>query len=473
METFKENRMYKKMPAILIWGTVIGFTALYISLIFNHNIWTDEAFTLQLLRQNVGGIIEGTAKDVHPPLYYLYAKVFSLFTHNSLLVQKIAAIIPMTLTLIMGATVIRRNWGDRTAFFFLLFLTCIPCSMEFAVQVRMYSLALFLVTGCGIFACLAFMEGRKKDFFLFALTGVLAAYTHYFAFVSAIIITGLLLLAILFWKRERLTAWIISALSMIICYLPWMPFFIRQIKNVEQGYWIPEITPETIWGYFTWTFDLDLLPGTVFLFLIILKGASTFNTIKIALQKNPAEIFALFCMLVPAFTTLSGVIISVYRTPVYREQYVFPALGLLALFFGIAVGRAKKSILILVSLFFLLVGGLQYKECYIQEYKSTYVPQTEAFFEENLKQGDYIIYNWEAFDFIYECYFPEEQLAYLEEFDFSQDFNALWFLDTDWMPEIDSNVLNTNGLIMEHMGHYGIEHNEFEIYKIYKSNNGG
>lgn len=44
----------------------------------------------------------------------------------------------------------------------------------------------------------------------------------------------------------------------------------------------------------------------------------------------------------------------------------------------------------------------------------------------------------------------------------------VWFLDTEGMPEIDTNVLGQNGLIMEHMGHYGIEHNEFEIYKIYR-----
>ena len=64
--------------------------------------------------------------------------------------------------------------------------------------------------------------------------------------------------------------------------------------------------------------------------------------------------------------------------------------------------------------------------------------------------------------------FPKEQLAYSEEFDFSRSFHVVWFLDTEGMPEIDTNVLGQNGLIMEHMGHYGIEHNEFEIYKIYR-----
>lgn len=423
---------------------------------------------MQLLRENVGGIIEGTANDVHPPFYYLYAKLFAVLSHNSLLVQKIAVIIPMVATLVIGATLVRRIWGDIASILFLLFLTCIPCSMEFAVQVRMYSLALFCVTVCGIFAYLAFTDGKKRNFAIFAISGLLAAYTHYFAFVTVVVITGIFLLAILIWKRERIVPWFISAAVMIVGYLPWMPFFIRQVTSVEQGYWIPEITPETIWGYFTWTFDLELVAGMVFIFLIILKGASTYNIIKIALCKNQTEIFALLCMLVPTLVTVIGVIASFCGKPIYRDQYIFPALGLLALFFGIAMRKAKKSILVLISLFLLFVGSVQYKECFRQEYRSTYVPQTEAFFAENLEESDFVIYNWEAFGFIYECYFPQEQLEYAGSFDYSRDFRVAWFLATEGQPEISQEVLSANGLVMEHMGHFGIEHNEFEIYKIYR-----
>ncbi|MDE7017706.1 MAG: glycosyltransferase family 39 protein, partial [Lachnospiraceae bacterium] len=208
MEKLKENFI-----KIGIWGLVCFFTVLYISLLFNHNIWTDEAFTLQLLRGNVKEIIAGTAADVHPPLYYLYAKLFDVICGSSLIVQKIAAIIPMVATLVFIATVIRKHFGDMTSFLSLLFLSCIPCSMEFALQVRMYSLALFFVTVCAMYAYLAFLNGNKKEFLIFALSGVAAAYTHYFAFVSIIIITGMLLLAILIWRRERVVLWLISAVS--------------------------------------------------------------------------------------------------------------------------------------------------------------------------------------------------------------------------------------------------------------------
>ena len=463
MKKIKEN-----FVLICIWGLVAFFTGLYISLLFNHNIWTDEAFTLQLLRGNIKDIIMGTAADVHPPLYYLYAKIFEMLFGEALIVQKIAAIIPMTATLVFAATVVRKHFSDMTALLLILFLTCIPCSMEFALQVRMYSLALLFVTVCGVSAYLAFKNGGIKEFVIFALSGTAAAYTHYFAFVSVIVIAGLLFLAIVVWRRDRLVKWALSAVGMVVLYIPWMPFFIKQVTSVEQGYWIPEITPDAIWSYFTWTFDLELVPGMVFVFLIILKAASTYNTIKISRDKEEAEIYALVCMLVPTLTVVLGVLMSWFKTPIYRDQYVFPALGLLALFFGISMRNAKKSILIVVSVFLLFVGAVQYKECFRQEYRSTYVPETEAFFEANLQEDDYVIYNWETFGFIYECYFPTEQLEYMEGFDFAKDYRTVWFLHTAGMPEIDESVLAANGLQVEVMGHFGIEHNEFDIYKVYR-----
>ena len=86
--------------------------------------------------------------------------------------------------------------------------------------------------------------------------------------------------------------------------------------------------------------------------------------------------------------------------------------------------------------------------------------------------GDIIVYNYETFGFIYEIQFETKftdvKFEYLENFDFSQDFNTIWFFDSEWHPDIDPTVLEANGLIMEYEGHYGIEHNEFDIYKVYR-----
>lgn len=401
---------------ILIWGLTAFFTLLYISLIFNQNIWTDEAFTLQLVQGNLKEIVEGTANDVHPPLYYFYSKLFYDITGGSLQVQKLLTVIPQAGTLLLIATMFRKKFGDMAAFLSLVFFTCIPCTMEFAVQVRMYSLSLLFVTLCGIYAYEAYVENTKKSW-LWVIVGALgAAYSHYFAFVSIIVIVGFLFLTILFTKRTLLKKWLISAVCMIVGYLPWMGCFIGQVTRVRESYWIPEITPEVIWSYFIWTFDLVLLPGVVYVFIALLVLAGIICAVRLSRNREQGDIVAIFAMLVPTVTAILGIVISMTKSPIYRDQYIFPSLMLLGVFFGLAFRKCNWKLIIPVCAFFLLVGAVQYKECYRQEYKSTYIDKTLAFFEENVGEDDIVLYNMEAMDF---------------------------------------------------MGLYGIEHNEFDLYKVY------
>lgn len=467
----KKNSLWVKehIMDILIWGLIGFFSLLYVSLLFNYNIWTDEAFTLQLLHGNLKEIIEGTARDVHPPLYYILCKPFFVLTNGDLWVQKFITIIPQVGTYVLLATVFRKKFGDVAAFMALLFFTCIPCTMEFSVQVRMYSLALFFVTLCGVFAYEAYMDNTKRSWVWLAVGALGAAYTHYFSFVSIIVIVGFLFLAILFTKRILLKKWLIAAVCMIVGYLPWMPSFIDQVTRVREDYWIEEITVETIWGYFIWTFDLTLIPGVVYGILLLLVVAAVVVIVRLVQNRSSEDVTALLAMLVPTATAVLGVVISLTKSPIYRDQYVFPSLMLLAVFFGVALRKTNWKLLVPICVFLLFVGAVQYKECFRQEYRSTYVPQTMEFFEENLEPDDIIVYNWEKFDFIYEHYFPSEQLVYLGDFDFRQDFNNAWFLNTMWFDQIDPAQLAENGLSMDIIGHYGIEHNEFDIYIIYRN----
>lgn len=452
---------------ILIWGMIAFFTLLYITLLFNRNIWTDEAFTLQLVQGNLKEIIEGTANDVHPPLYYFYSKLFYDITNGSLQVQKFLSIIPQTGTFILIATVFRKKFGDVATFLTLIFFTCMPCSMEFAVQVRMYSLSLFFVTLCGIFAYEAYEENTKRSWIWLTVGALGAAYSHYFAFVAIIIIVGFLFLAILFSKKELIKTWLIAAACMIVGYLPWVKPFINQVTRVRESYWIPEITPDVIWRYFIWTFDLELVPGVVYGFIALLVIAGILCIVRLVRNRQKGDVVAILAMLVPTVTAVSGVLISLTKSPIYRDQYVFPALMLLGIFFGLAYRKINWKLMVPICAFFLFVGAVQYKECYRQEYKSTYIDKTLDFFEENVGENDIVLYNMDVMDFIYELYFPDLEMHYVEDFDFSSDFETVWFFDTHNLWQIPQEALDNNGLTIEFMGLFGIEHNEFDLYKVY------
>ena len=500
---------------ILLWGMVLLFTLLYLSLIFNDNVWTDEIFSMNLFADSFAQIIVDTAEDVHPPLYYFLGRIMRLLFGESLQVQKILTIIPMSLTLALGAGKIRRNFGDRTAFLFILFLGCLPCSMTYAVQVRMYSWALLCVTACGLSVWEILKKNRISDWIWLSISAVAAAYLHYFAFVSVIIINGMLFLWLLFSKEQwkKLARWCIFSILMVLAYLPWLPYMLEQVTRVEGGYWIAPITMETVWSYFIWAFGLNPLPQTTYGYLLISLTAGTGclagwlrrNRQPEAVGQNHSSIFlyALFDMAVPTLTAAGGIILSLIGQPIYRDQYVFPAMGLFCLFLAIGVNRVLEDglawllpesetadgaehdgkegsvrsgqgsmvrtvCMMVVLLFVLFTGAISYRDAFRDEYLATLTKQTEKFFEENLGENDLVVYNYQAYYFNYKYYFPEEKLAYVRDVDLSQNFDRIWFLDTEMEWDFVPDQIIPYNLQIEYVGHFGIEDNEFDLYKVTK-----
>jgi len=465
--------MKKRILDILILGLVVFFAVLYISLIFNRNLFTDEVFTFNLLKNNIAGIIQGTAADVHPPLYYLYAKIFEVFWPQNIQAQKIAAIIPMVATLAYVSYKVRRLFGEVAALFSLAFISCLPCTMEFAVQIRMYSLALLFVTIALISAYEAYCEKTTTAYVSLVIGSVGAAYTHYFAFVSICFINAILFLAILIYQRKQLKNYAISVVAMILLYLPWLPNFIRQFTAVREDYWIAPITMETIWGYFVWTFGLQLIPGFEYIYILLIAGMTAFTVVHII--KRKAELVpALMALLIPLLTAGSGIIISMSKSPIYRDQYIMPSLSALAIFVGIAwsviadfVSRKKIRVIMssLLMCFLLLSGAVQYKECYRQEYKSSYIDKTLDWMENEVGENDIILYNYKEIGYVYEYYFPEN-LYYVEDFDLGSEYERIWFMCSPMCWPITQNDLIEYNLWMEHKGLYGIDQTNFDLFLI-------
>lgn len=62
MKCFKNH--YNNLSYIIF--TILSLFS--ISLIFNNNIWFDEAYTLSLIQHNYSEVIEILKSDMHPPL---------------------------------------------------------------------------------------------------------------------------------------------------------------------------------------------------------------------------------------------------------------------------------------------------------------------------------------------------------------------------------------------------------------------
>lgn len=466
----KMNLTGKQKEYGLLWFLIACFGIVYLSLCFNNNVWTDEAFTIELLKdyRGFGEIAAYTARDVHPPLYYWILHPFTELFGVHLLLLKLLSVLPMLLVMALGLTFVYPRFGFRSGILYILMTGVLPCSMEYAVQVRMYSWALLFVTACGVFALYAFERNKKTDWIVLVIAGTAAAYTHYFAFAAVLWIYGFLFLALCYRQHKKLLWWLLCVTVSALLYLPWAFSLIRQVRGVSESYWIGEITGEVILGYFDWLFEMDL-PYAV-LMLQILFGIALLRVLyKLIKGRERKDMLpALLGLLVLLGTAAAGIVISNLMRPVFIARYLLPSIGLLSLFFAVAMRDIDKKAYIALLAFCMMLGLLDYKKTFHQEYRAAYTPQTEEFFAENLGGNDIIAYNFKDYGFIYEYYWDKDKLQYVEDVDLSRGYDTIWFLDTHFNPEFSGEELAAHGYTMTYVGNYGIEHDEFKLYRIAK-----
>ncbi len=231
------------------WVGVLFVLLLAASLRFHHldaqSFWNDEGNSARLSERSLPLIIEGTASDVHPPLYYLILRgwrelvgdhEFGLRSFSAF-----AGVLTVAGTMALGKTILKKRgaWsivlaGGVTAVH--------PALIYYSQETRMYSLlGLLAVLTTWAFLAVAdwqleagewklkSRDSRLKWLYILLLTAGL--YTHYF-FPVIFLIHGLIVIT----HAPRTTRhiimralhWLPYPLLSLILYLPWLPIFIRQ-----------------------------------------------------------------------------------------------------------------------------------------------------------------------------------------------------------------------------------------------------
>jgi uncharacterized membrane protein len=362
----------------IFWILAVVFLVLYLMLIGGDYIWVDESYSFAMVKHSFSEIWRITGADVHPPLYYWYLKILIAPFNYSLIMAKVASILPYMFIIIFGGKQLRKYFNERTAILFMGLFFCFPFAMNYSIEVRMYSLASAVVFACAVFAYKLFVEhGKISNIVGLVVSGVLSAYTHYFAFLSICIIYGLLLIAILLKKRNLLSKWMVSVVASIILYAPWMSSFISQlVYKVNNEYWISKITLGTLYGYWQNLFGASGI-ATYALFFSL---AYLICFICVLASRDMNDIMTcLCCLLVPIGTLLMGVVVSIIIRPIFVLRYLMPSVPLLITFMAIVLGNVNNKFLISSILTIVLMGGISnYGITLYSEYKThNYVPIEE------------------------------------------------------------------------------------------------
>lgn len=315
---------------------IVGVIAMII-FSFSRRILLDEAFSLSLIRHSYSEVISLAAADVHPPLYYIILKAVVdgvgsiLPAVPPVFVAKLTSVIPYTICVLVFAFKVRRDWGDYVAGMGAACLVCIGHFMEYGINIRMYSFGVLFVTLAFLYACDILKKNKRLSWVLFYVFSLCAFYTHYFAGVAIGLLFLVLLLHMWLNDRKRVKYVLLTAVLIVVGYLPWLKIFVQQLKTVGESFWMSyEITPVLICCYVYYVFINSLFLGVTLLLAVLLYKKQKHNVLC-----REELACSYMGILIPLWTIALGVAASLLVHPLFAARYTVP--GLACLWLGLVI----------------------------------------------------------------------------------------------------------------------------------------
>jgi 4-amino-4-deoxy-L-arabinose transferase-like glycosyltransferase len=331
--------------------------AFYLYNIGFSDLWSDETYTKSMLNGTFSDFYTKFKNELHPPLYYLglrlYTGLFGLTTTS----LRTFSVVGVFATLLLGYFAGQRIFGRQGALYLCLLLISVPMLAVYSHQARMYTWAAFSITGVFIYSCLLIRKGATRDLVLLFIFTVAAMYIHYYSMIAAFVANLYVFLHLVLTKNKKWINHLLSLLIAALLFLPWLSMFIVQVKRVQDAFWAPEVSFQTILSCFTIPFTEQFWTTGYSKSLIILMYALIVLTIFLSFTKSFSEYRLVLWLSLFIFlgTLLIATVISLFSQPILYSRYVVVIVPMLVLPITILLIRMKikwmKIFLIPIILF--------------------------------------------------------------------------------------------------------------------------
>ncbi len=367
--------------------TILTSLALFVGLALRlhdlgaQSLWYDETVTTYLARQSVSDLLVHTARDIHPPAYYLLMHAwFALipvqpgFEFLAALPSVVWGLLLLPLTYVVG----RRAGFSQTVSLVALWLVAIaPFHIWYSQEVRMYTLGAALGMIC-IWSVLALLRSTAASprpslgpWAAYVLAAAAGLYTLYYFGFLLLALNLLVLLVLLVWLRQARQQsmpaalprfagrWVGAQVLILVLFLPWLPTAIRQITNPPVPPWRTPVSGGTmlVESLTALGFGQSLPAVAGWAAVLVVVALVLLALLRPWSHRRSADptpgwtpYFLLGCTLLPL---LGIALISFLVTPLYHVRYVFTyaptfslllALGLVELWqMRARVGRIMAS----------------------------------------------------------------------------------------------------------------------------------
>jgi 4-amino-4-deoxy-L-arabinose transferase-like glycosyltransferase len=224
------------------------------------SLWYDETVSVYLAGESIPDLVAHTARDIHPPGYYLLLHAWSRLAGSNDFAAAFPSLFFGMLLVALAYWLGARVFGRRAGLLAAGLVAISPFHVWYSQEVRMYTLGAAL--GMGVLgAVLSLVESPARQpgrawfpLAVYALCGALGLWTlYYFVFL----LVAINLMVGIWWlanqRRGRvgwgwLGRWALAQVAVVLLYAPWIAVAWRQATD-------PPVPP---WRSFTGLGDLLL-----------------------------------------------------------------------------------------------------------------------------------------------------------------------------------------------------------------------
>lgn len=303
-----------------------------------HSIWWDEGASTWLSRQPIAALLDWTARDTHPPLYFLLLRGWRGLVGEGEFVLRFPSVLIGTLGVVAIYGLGRALGGDRAGLLAALFLTLSRLDVTWSQEIRMYILAITLATAALWATVRLWQKGGWCPWIAYVLTVAGSLYTLYLTAPVPVIAN---LAFLLVWQRRGrprplLVRWVMAQMAVLILFFPWVQYALARAS--QHG--------ESVYP-FSWSFALQ------YYIVALTVGVET----KPEAYTLPA--LAVFTVLMAGVYTIW----ASHRKPEQTAGLALLVLGLILsalLVFAIALPLDPRLARALTSRYFLALAGCFY-----------------------------------------------------------------------------------------------------------------
>jgi len=402
---------YSLFFIILLTGSILRFYN-----IDKKSYWLDEELSIRLSSLSISGIIDNSANETHPPLYYFILHYWmNLFGDSEASARSLSAIfgiISIMLIYQIGKLIFGREAGLISS----LILAISAFHINYSQEARMYSLmsTLTLLSMYFFIKIINKNDYKFSTYIYYSVSSALLIYSHIYG-LFIIMAQNVYAISLMIFSRKDVKTnfkkWLSAQLFLFLTFIPWIFVLMKQLAGIKAGVfvnisWLVATSIKELFLTFLLYSYYNPATLTLFLFLSIISFI-----VSKKFRLSHSRYLLVLWLLVPILTPY---LISKFILPIYSPKYTISASLPFYLLASKGIIQLKKQykIIVLLAIIFLSLSSIAVY--YLQNENEPW-NDAAGYIDKNSAENDYVLVLPSFAKYSFERYSRKESLMVIED----------------------------------------------------------